>query len=159
MRSLFELKNEPSVGGRVAFLEDYDLAGPLSSSPGAMCGSTCRALRSRRASSYSGIKAALNGCVNLSVLDGWWAEAFDGMNGWAIGGDVSDDEAAQDRRDAAALFDLLETEVIPLFYDRDPDGVPHGWVEMVKHSLITIGSQFTARRMLGDYVARIYTND
>ena len=105
------------------------------------------------------MKAALNGCVNLSVLDGWWAEAFDGMNGWAISGEVSDDEAAQDRRDAAALFDLLETEVIPLFYDRGPDGVPDGWVDMVKHSLITIGSRFTARRMLGEYVAHIYTDD
>ena len=157
VRSLFELKSEPSVGGRVAFLEDYDLA--LAAELVAGCDVWVNLPRPPlEASGTSGMKAALNGCINLSVLDGWWAEAFDGMNGWAIGGEVSDDEAAQDRQDAAALFELLETEVIPLFYDRGPDGVPHAWVEMVKRSLITVGSRFTARRMLGDYVAHIYTD-
>ena len=76
------------------------------------------------ASGTSGMKAVINGGLNLSVLDGWWAEAYDGANGWALPGDVDPDHAAQDERDAAALYGLLEQEVAPLFYDRDADGIP-----------------------------------
>jgi starch phosphorylase len=102
------------------------------------------------------MKAALNGGLNLSVLDGWWAEAFDGANGWGVGGEVDDDPEAQDDRDAAAVLDLLEKEVIPIFYERDADGVPRRWMQRVKASLRTAGLRFTARRMLGDYVSHAY---
>jgi starch phosphorylase len=102
------------------------------------------------------MKSALNGGLNLSVLDGWWWEAYDGSNGWAIDGDVDADQEAQDERHAKALYDLLERDVIPLFYDRDADGIPHGWLERVKASLRTNGPRFCATRMVDDYVRSIY---
>jgi starch phosphorylase len=108
------------------------------------------------------MKAAMNGVVNCSVLDGWWAEAHDGANGFAIGEDANvdgverGDEEARDAADAKALYDVLEHEVIPAFYDRDADGVPRRWTRIVKASLMTVGPRFSASRMLGDYAARVY---
>jgi starch phosphorylase len=102
------------------------------------------------------MKSALNGGLNLSVLDGWWAEAFDGENGWAIPGDTVYDPSVQDSRDAVALYDLLEHEVAPLFYDRDSDGVPRGWVRRMKRSMCTNGPRFSATRMMQDYVDTVY---
>ena len=91
------------------------------------------------------------------VLDGWWAEGYDGSNGWAIdGGRAGEDEAAQDDRHAQALYDLLEHEVIPLFYDRGEDGIPHRWLERMKASLKTNGPRFSAARMVEDYAATVY---
>ena len=97
------------------------------------------------------MKATFNGALQLSVLDGWWAEAYDGSNGWAIPGEGADDGA-----DAERFYDLLEHEVVPLFYDRDEAGVPNGWCEMVKRALVTCGPTFTATRMLHDYASRMY---
>jgi starch phosphorylase len=102
------------------------------------------------------MKSCLGGGLQLSVLDGWWSEAFDGSNGWAIQGDVDNDHAAQDMRDAHALFDLLEREVVPMFYERDADGVPQRWVAMMRRSLMTHGPRFSATRMLVDYASRVY---
>jgi starch phosphorylase len=93
------------------------------------------------------------------VLDGWWAEAYDGTNGWAINGDVDDDTPTQDQRDARALFDLLEHEVLPMFHERDLEGVPQRWVAMMRRSLLTNGPRFSATRMLRDYVDRLYRRD
>jgi starch phosphorylase len=102
------------------------------------------------------MKAALNGGLNLSVLDGWWPEAFDGSNGWAVEGAESRDPEAQDARHAKAVLDILEREVVPLFYDRDADGIPRGWAQRIKASLRTVGLRFSARRMLADYVTKAY---
>ena len=110
----------------------------------------------QEASGTSGMKACLNGGLHLSVLDGWWAEAYDGTNGWAIDGAEDPDEAGQDRRDAAALFDLLEHQVVPEFHDRGDDGIPHRWVERIRRSLITNGPAFSADRMVRQYADEVY---
>ena len=108
------------------------------------------------ASGTSGMKAVINGGLNLSVLDGWWAEAYDGTNGWALSGEVDPDHGAQDARDAAALYDLLEQEVLPAFYDRDADGLPRSWLARIRASMSTLAPGFCAGRMLDDYLERVY---
>jgi starch phosphorylase len=157
LHAFFQLKRAPVVGGRVAFLEDYD----LHQAPKIVAGvdlwlNTPRP--SLEASGTSGMKVALNGGLNLSVLDGWWAEAYDGTNGWGIAS-TDGDANAQDDHDAAALLDLLERDVIPLFYQRDADGVPVGWVQRIKASMRTLIPQFTAERMLREYAATMYRNE
>ena len=152
---MFGLKSDPRLGGRVAFLEDYDIG--LASILTNGCGVWINLPRPPlEASGTSGMKAACNGVVNLSVLDGWWAEAYDGSNGWAIDGSEDADAAAKDARDAAAVFDLLEREVIPMYYDRDAAGIPHAWIARIKASLRTIGPRFCATRMLDEYVRSVY---
>ncbi len=154
-QQLFPMRSAPVVGRRVCFLEDHDLAMALELVRG--CDVWVNLPRPPlEASGTSGMKSALNGGLNLSVRDGWWEEAYDGSNGWGIGGEVSDDPAAQDARDAETLYDLLEQEVVPLFYDRDDLGVPRGWVHRIKHSLRTIGPRFCSARMLDEYLAMVY---
>jgi starch phosphorylase len=155
LQLLFALKGAPQVAGRVAFLEDYDVA--LASAMVAGCDVWVNLPRPPlEASGTSGMKAAVNGGLNLSVLDGWWTEVYDGTNGWAIDGDVDADTEAQDRRHGARLYDLLEHEIIPLFYERDWSGVPRGWVAMMKRSLQTVGPFVAASRMVRQYVENVY---
>ncbi len=152
---VFALKQAPGVAGRAAFLEDYDLslAAPLV----AGCDLWVNLPRPpNEASGTSGMKSCLNGGLQLSVLDGWWAEAWDGSNGWSIAGDVQADAQAQDQRDAHTLFDLLEREIVPMFHQRDAEGVPLRWVEMMRNSLLRNGPRFSATRMLGEYVEQVY---
>jgi len=110
------------------------------------------------ASGTSGMKAAVNGVLNLSILDGWWAEAYNGRNGWAIEGDAPAGvpEWEQDQADAEALYRLLEEEVTPLFYQRNNDNVPQGWVAMMKDAIRTVGPQFSTRRMIKEYARDYY---
>jgi len=155
VRQLFALKRAPGVAGRAAFLEDYDIA--IAGQLVAGCDVWVNVPRPPlEASGTSGIKSSLNGGLQLSVLDGWWAEAWDGTNGWAINGDVDQDHQAQDYRDAHTLFDLMEHEVVPLFHERDGDGVPQRWVAMVRRSLQTNGPRFCATRMVREYAERVY---
>lgn len=155
LQSVFTLKGAEGVAGRVAFLEDYDMT--LARSLVAGCDVWVNTPRPPlEASGTSGMKAALNGSLNLSVLDGWWPEAYDGTNGWAIDGEVDPDTSAQDHRHAAQLFGLLEDEVVPLFHERDAAGLPTAWLEMVRRSLVTIGPRFCATRMVEGYVTRVY---
>jgi glycogen phosphorylase len=150
LRRLFELKGAPAVAGHVAYLEDYDLA--MASRLVAGCDIWLNLPRPpMEASGTSGMKSAFNGGLNLSVLDGWWAEAFDGTNGWGIDGAEHDDHDAQDARDADRLYGLLDGEVLPEFCHRDEDGVPRRWVQRIKRSLQTVGPAFSATRMLRDY--------
>ena len=155
VRRLFALKGAPSVAGRAAFLEDYDMA--LAGQLVAGCDLWVNLPRPPlEASGTSGMKSVLGGGLQLSVLDGWWAEAFDGQNGWAIDGTVDTDHQAQDWRDANALFDVLERQVVPMFHERDAAGIPQRWVAMMRRSLLSNGPRFSATRMLREYAQRIY---
>jgi starch phosphorylase len=152
---MFDLKRVPEVGNKVVFIEDYDLA-----SAGTLVAGCDVWLNLPRppleASGTSGMKAALNGCLNMSVLDGWWVEGYDGTNGWAIDGSVDPDEDAQDDRDAAELYRIVSDEIKPAFYERDEDGIPQAWIAAMRSSLKTLGPRFCTTRMLEDYVSRIY---
>lgn len=159
LRSLFALRRQsPQIAERAVVLEDYDLAAARRLVAGCDVWINLPR-RPMEASGTSGMKATFNGALQLSVLDGWWAEAFDGTNGWAITPDEESDPDATDAHDANQLYDLLERDVIPLFYSRDEDGIPHGWCEKVKEALVTCAPRFTTARMLDEYVERIYRSD
>jgi starch phosphorylase len=102
------------------------------------------------------MKSAFNGGLQLSVLDGWWAEAYDGHNGWALPGDVMDDPQAQDERDTDLLHRLLGEEILPAFYERDERGLPAAWLPRIRASLRSIGPRFCATRLLAEYVKGPY---
>jgi len=105
----------------------------------------------------SGQKAALNGVPHLSILDGWWVEGYTGANGWAIGSpEFHLDPTAQDAADAEALYRTLEQEVVPLYYDRDRDGVPRGWLNMMRETVRSVVPRFCTRRMVRDYTELLY---
>ena len=155
VQDLYRIKDVPQVAERVVYLHEYDLA------VGKLLVRGCDLWLNLprpplEASGTSGMKAVINGGLNLSVLDGWWAEAYDGTNGWALPGDVQPDSGTQDARDAGTLYRLLEQEVVPAFYDRDAEGLPRAWLARVRASLRTLGPAFAAGRMLDDYVERIY---
>jgi starch phosphorylase len=152
IQQVFSAAKDPSFGGRIAFVEDYDeqfaqylvhgvdvwLNNPLP--PNEACGT-------------SGMKAALNGVPNLSISDGWWLEGFNGRNGWAFG-DAGTGQ--RDVNDATALYQILEEEVIPLFYKVDDDGVPHRWVQLMKESIKSTAPIFNTRRMMKEYTLKFY---
>jgi glycogen phosphorylase len=155
LKALFSRKGIPEIGRRVAYIEDYDLSIGARLTRG--CDVWINVPRPPlEASGTSGMKSAVNGGLQLSVLDGWWAEAYDGSNGWALSGEVDGDHDGQDARDADELLRLLFDEVVPEFYDRDADGLPRAWLARTKASLRTNGPAFSASRMLRDYVERIY---
>ena len=114
--------------------------------------------RPNEASGTSGEKAALNGVLNFSILDGWWREGFNGQNGWAIGLDEEyTDTADQDERDAESLYDVLENEIIPLYYKiRSSDNLPGDWIALMKESMRTLAPQFSMRRMVKEYIEQLY---
>jgi starch phosphorylase len=156
LQRVYKRALDPVFGGRVAFVDDYDLhvAHFLVQGCDVWLNTPRKPLE---ASGTSGMKAAVNGVPHLSIGDGWWAEAFDGTNGWTIDGGVSgDDYAAVDAADAAALYRLLEEEVVPAFYDRDAGGVPNRWLVTVKQAIRTVAPRFSARRMVKEYVDRMY---
>ena len=101
----------------------------------------------------------MNGGLNLSVLDGWWLEGYDGTNGFAVGNEVTATETADiDAADAESLYRLLEQQVVPLYYDRDGDGLPSKWIAMMKNSIATLVPAFNSNRMVAEYARRIYTS-
>jgi starch phosphorylase len=144
-------------GGRLVFLEEYDmnLARYLVQGVDVWL-NTPR--RPNEASGTSGQKAALNGVLNFSVLDGWWREGYNGQNGWAIGKDMDyNNPEVQDAEDAASLYEILENEIVPLYYKlRSSDGLPGEWLARMKESIRTIGPQFSMRRMVKEYVDHLY---
>jgi starch phosphorylase len=155
LQAMFAHRWGRGAGLRVTYLEDYDIG--LARRLVSGCDLWLNLPRPPlEASGTSGMKSALNGGLNLSVPDGWWAEAYDGSNGWIIGGEVSADPERQDAEDAQALFDLVEGQVVPLFYDRDENGLPHGWLAKIKASLRSVGPGFSASRMMDDYARLAY---
>jgi starch phosphorylase len=156
VQGLFAMKNAPGFANRVAYLDDYDLRMAAELVRG--CDVWINLPRPPlEASGTSGMKNVFNGGLQLSVLDGWWAEGYDGGNGWALSGDVDPDHGAQDARHAHELFRLLEEEVAPEFYRVSADGIPRDWVARIRRSLRTLGPEFGAGRMLSDYETKLYT--
>jgi glycogen phosphorylase len=155
LRRLFGLKYARIVAERVVFLDDYDMASGAQLVRG--CDLWLNVPRPPlEASGTSGMKSAVNGGLQLSVLDGWWAEGYDGDNGWALSGEIDPDHDAQDIRDAADLHTLLDEQVLPTFYERNEDGLPGDWIIRMRRSLRSLGPRFCATRMLAEYVAGPY---
>jgi starch phosphorylase len=158
LQEVFKRAADPAFGGRVAFVDDYDLhvAHCLVQGCDVWLNNPRKPLE---ASGTSGMKAAINGVPHLSIGDGWWAEGYNGANGWLIEGhSTSDDPAAVDAADADALYRLLEQEVVPAFYERDAHDVPHRWIKTVKEALRTVLPVFTTRRMVKQYVHEMYAS-
>jgi starch phosphorylase len=156
IQQLYRMIKDADSAGRLVFIEDYDLnvARYLVRGVDVWLNTPRRPFE---ASGTSGMKAALNGALNFSVLDGWWREAFNGKNGWAIGDDTSyDDPEMQDRADTESLYSTLENEIVPLFYDVEYDYIPHKWLVMMKESLATIIPAYSTRRMLKQYISESY---
>ena len=156
IQRLVEFSQEPAVQGRIVFLPNYDIGMAQLLYPGCDVWLN-NPLRPLEACGTSGMKAALNGVLNLSILDGWWNEFYDGDNGWAIPSAVSAGDAAErDALEAAALYDLLEHQIAPRFYDRGPEGVPAKWVGDIRHTLATLSPALSADRMVREYVESYY---
>ncbi|MFC6286653.1 alpha-glucan family phosphorylase [Nocardioides sp. GCM10027113] len=156
IQDMVRFADDPEVRHRIVFLPDYDIGMAQPLYPGCDVWLN-NPLRPYEACGTSGMKAALNGGLNLSILDGWWDEWFDGNNGWAIpSADGVDDPDHRDDLEATALYDLIENEVAPRFYDVDAEGVPTRWLEMVRHTLKSLGPKVLATRMVRDYVRKLY---
>jgi glycogen phosphorylase len=156
IQDVYRIVKKAENGGRLVFLEDYDmnLARYLVQGVDVWMNNP---RRPNEASGTSGMKAALNGVINFSVLDGWWREAYNGSNGWAIGEDAGLDSEVDDEADAGSLYDVLENQIIPLYYtERNADNVPLEWLAIMKKSLQTIIPQFSTRRMVKEYIERLY---
>ncbi|MFQ5706732.1 MAG: alpha-glucan family phosphorylase [bacterium] len=153
LQQIFNLAHDPRTAGRVAFVEDYgeQLAQYLVHGVDVWLNNP---VPPQEASGTSGMKAAMNGVPNLSILDGWWLEGFNGKNGWAFGQET----AAENRHleDAEAIYSILENDIIPLFYERATDGVPRDWVKVMKTSIKSVAPKFSARRMVKDYCRKMY---
>ncbi len=158
IQDLVEFSEEPEVRGRIVFLPDYDIGMARRLYPGTDVWLN-NPLRPLEACGTSGMKAALNGSLNLSILDGWWAERFDGENGWAIPtAATATDPEERDAIEAAGMYDLIEHRIAPAFYERDEQGVPHRWLQTVRHSVTSLTGILSADRMVSEYVERLYAD-
>jgi len=154
LQQVYRRAIDPAFGGRVAFVDDYDLhvAHFLVQGCDVWLNNPRKPLE---ASGTSGMKASLNGVPHLSIGDGWWAEGYTGDNGWLIDAGEAGDQDAQDTADAARIYDLLENEIVPSFYDRD-NGIPSRWLSIVRNAIVSVAPRFSARRMVKDYVETMY---
>jgi starch phosphorylase len=156
LQQIAEMMRDSKFAGKLVFIEDYDInvGRHLVQGVDVWLNNPRRPLE---ASGTSGQKVVLNGGLNLSVLDGWWAEAYDGLNGFAIGtGRTHSNLDVHDRRDGEDLYNVLQDELIPLFYHRDRDGLPRGWIKRMKRTIRTLGWRFNADRMVMDYTRKCY---
>ncbi len=158
IQQIYHASRHPALEGKVIFLENYNME------VGRMLVSGCdvwlnNPRRPLEASGTSGQKIAAHGGMNLSILDGWWPEGFDGRNGWAVGRaptGLHEDPRVQDPEDAQALYETLEKHVVPTFYERDAAGLPRAWIAMMRDAMQTLPAQFSAARMVADYVEQLY---
>jgi starch phosphorylase len=157
IQEIYTRCRDPRLGGRVAFAEDYEmgLASQLVAGVDVWLNNPRYPLE---ASGTSGMKAAANGVPNCSILDGWWIEGWGegNSNGWGIESSRMEGEA-QDLDEANRFYDILETEVVPLYYHREADGLPHDWISLAKEAIRTVAPSFSSRRMLIDYVDKLYS--
>ena len=150
------MTRDRKFAGRFVFVEDYDIRVGRNLVQGVDVWLN-NPRRPAEASGTSGQKVVLNGGLNLSIPDGWWAEAYDGLNRFAFGnGRSHSDPAIHDARDSADLYRVLREEVIPLYYQRDSDGLPRGWIQRMKRTIRTLGWRFNADRMVMDYTTKCY---
>ncbi|MHA2226520.1 MAG: alpha-glucan family phosphorylase [Candidatus Hodarchaeales archaeon] len=151
LKEVYQKAFDKSMGGRIVFIEDYDMQVGRYLVQG--CDIWLNTPRKPlEASGTSGMKAAMNGCINFSILDGWWPEGYNGSNGWKIGGKEFSNQNEQNRYDADSFYEILEKEIRPLFYKRDSDGIPIDWVKIIRNSIKSVTPLFSARRMLKQYV-------
>ena len=158
IRTIYEMTQRPELSGRLLFVENYNMR------IGRLLTSGCdvwlnNPRRPMEASGTSGQKICVHGGLNLSILDGWWPEGYNGRNGWAIGEEASSNHSdihVQDAEDARLLYDTLEDEVIPAFYDRDSRGIPSRWVQYMRNAISGMATRFSAQRMVADYVHQVY---
>ena len=158
IQRVYQAVKDARFGGRLAFLEDYDMNIARYMVQGVDVWLN-NPRKPREASGTSGMKAALNGVLNFSILDGWWCEGYNGHNGWAISENTPDAATPeeQDNLDAASLYDILENEIVPLYYDqRSADDLPADWIAWMKENIRTLGGQFSTRRMLKEYMTEMY---
>ena len=156
LQQVYRRAIDPRFGGRVTFVDDYDLhvAHFLVQGCDVWLNNPRKPLE---ASGTSGMKASINGVPHLSIGDGWWAEGYTGQNGWLIEGTTDGaDQERVDAADAAALYQILERDVVPTFYDRDPQGVPRRWVSIIRQAIMSVTPRFSARRMVKEYAAEMY---
>ena len=156
LQQIAQLMHDPRFVGKLVFIEDYDInvGRHLVQGVDVWINNPRRPLE---ACGTSGQKVVLNGGLNLSVLDGWWAEAYDGLNGFAIGmGETHSSAEVHDQRDGESLLRVLRDEVMPLYYNRDRDGLPREWIARMKRAIRTLGWRFSADRMVMDYVLKAY---
>ena len=157
LQRVYQAALDPTLGGRIAFVDDYDLhvAHFIVQGCDVWLNNPRKPLE---ASGTSGMKASLNGVPHMSVGDGWWSEGFTGRNGWLIhGATLGDDPETADEADAQALYRLLEEEVVPAFYERDERDIPQRWLQFVREAIRTVAPRFSARRMVKEYVQEMYT--
>lgn len=157
IKRIYEISQRPEFLGKIIFLEDYDqqLARRLVSGCDIWMNTPTRPLE---ASGTSGEKAEMNGVVNLSVLDGWWVEGYREGAGWALPEKRTyQNQGYQDQLDAATIYNMLENEIVPLYYNKDEKGISAGWMQVVKNSIATIAPHYTMKRQLDDYYDRFYT--
>lgn len=154
IQRIFNICKNPDFGGRIAFVEDYDerLAQFLVKGVDVWLNNPIPYLE---ACGTSGMKASLNGILHLSILDGWWVEGFNGKNGWGFGDDVYDEDRT--KKDAEAIYKILEEEVVPLYYQRNEEGIPVNWCKKMREAIRSVAPNFCARRMFKDYISKFYS--
>jgi starch phosphorylase len=156
VRAVYEASEHPALRGRVLLIEDYDIEVGRAMVQGSDVWLN-NPRRPKEASGTSGMKVAMNGGLNLSILDGWWPEGYNGENGWTIGEEKEySDPSVQDRDDALSLYSRLEEDVIPLFFKRDESGLPAEWLKMAKAAIASCTPQFHSNRQVRDYVQKLY---